>query len=179
MAQHLVITAVGTDRPGIGNKIIHLVSDLGCNIIDSRIVLFGNDFTLIMLISGTVSQVTRVEHSLPQLGQEHDLITIVKRTSPHQEIAQGFTLEVNVQATDKIGLTESITHFFADREIGISSLSARTLSKEKTKQGEDQFQISITAFLSNEYNLMQLQEDFTSLCDDLGVKGTLNFINNG
>ncbi|OBT16918.1 glycine cleavage system transcriptional repressor [Vibrio sp. UCD-FRSSP16_10] len=179
MAQHLVITAIGTDRPGIGNKIIHLVSELGCNIVDSRIALFGNDFTLIMLISGTLSQITRVEHSLPQLGQQHDLITMVKRTSTHSDLMQQFTLEANIQATDKIGLTEQVTHFFADKDIGISSLSARTLTKESTEFGEDQFQITLSASLSEEYNLMQLQEDFTSLCDSLNVKGTLNFINNG
>ncbi|CAM2771233.1 glycine cleavage system protein R [Vibrio rarus] len=179
MPQHLVITAVGTDRPGIGNKIIHLVSNLGCNIIDSRIAIFGADFTLVMLVSGKISQITRVEHTLPQLGQEHDLITLVKRTSAHIEIPRGFTLEAHIQANDKVGLTEQVTHFFADREIGINSLSARTLPRESTKHDADQFQIAITTSLSDEYNIMQLQEDFNAFCQSLDVQGSLNFINNG
>ncbi|GAD78301.1 glycine cleavage system protein R [Vibrio ezurae] len=175
MAQHLIITAVGTDRPGIGNKIIHLISDLGCNIIDSRIALLGNDFTLIMLISGTASQVTRVEHSLPQLGAEHDLLTMVKRTSTHTELAQQFTIEAHIQADDKIGLTEQVTYFFASKEIGINALSAKTLNVEQ----HDKFQIALSASISGEYNLMQLQEEFASFCESLNVQGTLNFINNG
>lgn len=179
MTQHLVITAVGTDRPGIGNKIIHLVSDFGCNIIDSRVAVLGDEFTLVMLVSGSTSQVAHVEHSLPQLGQEQDLITIVKRTSRHQDKTPRFTLEGHVQAIDKVGLTEHITQFFADKEIGLTSLSARTLAKENTESDQDQFQVSLTATLPAEYNLMQLQEEFNSLCHSLCIKGTLNFLNNG
>lgn len=52
MTQHLVITAVGTDRPGICNQVVQLVTQSGCNIIDSRIAMFGEEFTLIMLLSG-------------------------------------------------------------------------------------------------------------------------------
>ncbi|MPW35207.1 glycine cleavage system protein R [Vibrio sp. B1Z05] len=175
MAQHLIITAVGTDRPGIGNKIIHLISELGCNIIDTRIAILGNDFTLIMLTSSTLSQATRVEHSLPQLGAQHDLLTMVKRTSPHTELAPKFTIEAHIQAQDRIGLTEQVTFFFASKEIGINSLSAKMLSGEN----KDKFQIALSASLSDEYNLMQLQEDFAAFCESLNVQGTLNFINNG
>lgn len=179
MSQHLVITAVGSDRAGIGNQVIHLVSEIGCNIIDSRIAIFGNEFTLIMLVSGNNAQIAKVEHSLPLLGQEQDLITMMKRTSRHREAPQTFTLEANIQASDKIGLTEGITHFFAERRIGLDSLSARTLSKDRAHTDDDQFQISLTASLSEEYNLMELQEGFNDLCLRLGVTGTLNFLNNG
>lgn len=79
MKQHLVLTAVGTDRPGICNQVVKLVTQAGCNIVDSRIAIFGNEFTLIMLLTGNASHITRVETQLPLLGQEHDLITIMKR----------------------------------------------------------------------------------------------------
>jgi glycine cleavage system transcriptional repressor len=185
MTHYLVITAVGTDRPGIGNKVIQLVSDFGCNIIDSRIAVLGNEFTLNMLICGRTAQITHVEHSLPQLGQEQDLVTIVKRTSLNIEKEHSFTMQGHIQAIDKVGLTESITQFFAQREIGLNTLSARTIknnameSQQPLATEQDQFQVSFTALLSSEYNLMQLQEEFLTLCDSLGIKGTLNFLNNG
>ncbi|MBO0217233.1 glycine cleavage system transcriptional repressor, partial [Vibrio sp. Vb2880] len=34
MKQHLVLTAVGTDRPGICNQLVQLVTQAGCNIVD-------------------------------------------------------------------------------------------------------------------------------------------------
>ncbi len=176
MSQHLVITAMGSDRPGVCNQIVHLVSAAGCNIVDSRIALFGNEFTLIMLISGTIGEITRVETTLPLLGQELNLITIMKRTSPHTEPEHCYTVEVFVESEDRPGLTEHFTHFFADRNIGLASLSAQAINKNKLNLTSDLFQIAVTATVSSECNLMQLQEDFNALCQSLAVQGSLNFI---
>lgn len=178
MTQHLVITAVGTDRPGVCNQVVHLVTQSGCNIVDSRIALFGNEFTLIMLVSANNAAITRVETTLPLLGQEHDLITIMKRTSTHALQDNAYTLEVFVESEDKPGLTEKFTNFFAAKDIGLASLSAQTISKEKFATEQDQFHIALTATVDSEYNLMQLQEDFDTLCQELVVQGSLNFIKN-
>ncbi|MDN3698809.1 MULTISPECIES: glycine cleavage system protein R [Vibrio] len=178
MTQHLVITAVGADRPGVCNQVVHLVTQSGCNIIDSRIALFGNEFTLIMLLSGTTNTITRVETTLPLLGQDHDLITIMKRTSPHEYLDNSYTVEVFVESDDKLGLTEKFTQFFADQNIGLDSLSAKTINKSKVQLDSDQFHIAITASISSDFNLMQLQEDFDALCAELSVQGSLNFIKN-
>ncbi|KOO14519.1 MULTISPECIES: glycine cleavage system protein R [Vibrio] len=178
MTQHLVITAVGTDRPGVCNQVVHLVTQSGCNIVDSRIALFGNEFTLIMLLSGNNAAVTRVETTLPLLGQEHDLITIMKRTSTHAHLDNAYTLEVFVESEDKPGLTEKFTHFFAQKNIGLSSLSAQTIDKDKINAETNQFHIAITATVDSECNLMQLQEEFDNLCQQLSVQGSLNFIKN-
>ncbi|MDP2573983.1 glycine cleavage system protein R [Vibrio penaeicida] len=178
MLQHLVITAVGTDRPGISNQITHLVTESGCNIIDSRIALFGSEFTLIMLLSGNSNSLARVETRLPLLGQEHDLITIMKRTSPHQHPDHVYRIEVFVESEDKLGLTEKFTQFFADRQIGMSSLSAQTIDKSKVEKEQNQFHIALTAHVDGECNLMQLEEDFQILCSQLSVQGSLNFIKN-
>ncbi len=176
MTQHLVITAVGTDRPGICNQVAKLVTQAGCNIVDSRIALFGKEFTLIMLLSGNANSINRVETTLPLLGQEQDLITIMKRTSPHDHQSNDYIVEVYVESDDRLGLTEQFTQFFADRNIGMASLSAQTISKDKLQRSKDQFHIAITAHVDSEYNLMQLQEEFEALCSGLDVQGSLNFI---
>lgn len=178
MTQHLVITAVGSDRPGICNQVVQLVTKSGCNIVDSRIALFGDEFTLIMLLSGNNNAVTRVETTLPLLGQEHDLITMMKRTSTHDHQDNAYTLEVFVESDDRVGLTEQFTQFFADRNIGLGSLSAQTINKSKVHLDHDQFHIAITATVDSDCNLMQLQEEFDALCTTLNVQGSLNFIKN-
>ncbi|WP_068712532.1 glycine cleavage system protein R [Vibrio tritonius] len=178
MTQHLVITAVGTDRPGICNEIVRLVTQSDLNIVDSRIALFGKEFTLIMLVSGTASALSRIETRLPLLGQEHDLITLLKRTSPHECLDNTYLVEVFVESEDKPGLTEKFTTFFANRNIGMESLSAQTISKTKLGSDANQFHIAITAKVDSGYNLMQLQEEFDNLCQQLNVHGSLNFIKN-
>lgn len=178
MTQHLVITAVGTDRPGICNQIVRLINQSGCNIVDSRIALFGEEFTLIMLLNGNNASITRVETMLPFLGQQHELITIIKRTSKHNQIDHTLTMEATVDSDDKPGLVEHFTRFFADREIGLSSLSAQSVEKMKSHTEQNHFHIAIGASLGEDINLIQLQEDFDRLCDSLAVDGSLNFLTN-
>ena len=172
MPQHLVITAVGTDRPGISNKVTRLVTESSCNIVDSRIASFGNEFTLIMLLSGSANAVSRIENTLPLLGQQHDLITMIKRTSPHQERDIFYTIDAFVESEDRPGLTEKFTDFFANRNIDLKTLSAQTL-----KKGENQntFQIQITAEIFQECHIIEIQEQFEALCTTLGVSGKINF----
>lgn len=172
MPQYLVITAVGTDRPGISNKVTRLVTDSSCNIVDSRIASFGSEFTLIMLLSGTANAISRIENTLPLLGQQHDLITMVKRTSPHQERDVFYTIDAFVESEDRPGLTEKFTDFLANRDIDLKTLSAQTL-----KKGENQntFQIQITAEIFKECHIIEIQEQFEALCASLNVSGKINF----
>lgn len=175
MSQYLVITAVGTDRPGISNKVTHLVTESNCNIVDSRIASFGNEFTLIMLLSGSANAISRIENTLPLLGQQHDLNTMMKRTSPHQEKDIFYTIDAFVESEDRPGLTEKFTDFLANRDIDLKTLSAQTL-----KKGENQntFQIQITAEIFQECHIIEIQEEFEALCASLNVSGKINFYKN-
>ncbi|AZL85547.1 MULTISPECIES: glycine cleavage system protein R [Aliivibrio] len=175
MSQYLVITAVGTDRPGISNKVTRLVTESSCNIIDSRIASFGNEFTLIMLLSGSANAVSRIENTLPLLGQQHDLITIIKRTSPHQERDTFYTIDAFVESEDRPGLTEKFTDFLANRDIDLKTLSAQTLKKATN---QNSFQIQITAEIFQECHIMEIQEEFEHLCSTLNVSGKINFYKN-
>ena len=60
----------------------------------------------------------------------------------------------------------------------MASLSAQTIHKSKLRLEHDQFHIAITASVDSGCNLMQLQEEFDSLCKTLDVQGSLNFIKN-
>ena len=172
MPQYLVITAVGVDRPGISNKVTRLVTESSCNIVDSRIASFGSEFTLIMLLSGTANAISRIENTLPLLGLQHDLITMMKRTSPHQDRDIFYTIDAFVESEDRPGLTERFTDFLAHRDIDLKTLSAQTL-----KKGENQntFQIQITAEIFQECHIIEIQEQFEALCASLNVSGKINF----
>ena len=81
-SQHyLVITALGADRPGIVNTITRHVSSCGCNIEDSRLAMLGEEFTFIMLLSGSWNAITLIESTLPLKGAELDLLIVMKRTT--------------------------------------------------------------------------------------------------
>ncbi|MFT5529952.1 MAG: glycine cleavage system transcriptional repressor, partial [Alteromonadaceae bacterium] len=52
MSQYLVLTAMGACRTESVSELTKLVSECGCNIIDSRMAVFGLELTFIMLLNG-------------------------------------------------------------------------------------------------------------------------------
>ncbi|MDO6708453.1 MULTISPECIES: glycine cleavage system protein R [unclassified Photobacterium] len=174
MEHYLVITAIGTDRPGITDEITRHISQSGCNIEDSRLAIFGSEFTFILLLSGTASAISRVEATLPLQAQQLDLLTMMKRTTRHEHRFYPYTAEFHIEGTDAPGLIEKFTHFCATRQIDISALSAH--SQEDENHGEDdQLTLQLSTNLPEGCNLMSLQEEFEALCQDLDVLGTVTF----
>ncbi|KLV06452.1 glycine cleavage system protein R [Photobacterium aquae] len=175
MEHYLVVTAVGKDRPGISDEIIRLITQCGCNIIDSRLALLGSEFTLFMLLSGNANAITRVESTLPLTALEHDLLTVMKRTSKHEQRYSPYSAEFHVEANDSPGLTEPFTRFLAARGLSIASLSAQTL-ESNTPETANTFQLLIGTTLPEGCNLMTLQEEFEVLCHTLQVTGKVTFV---
>ncbi|NYR11213.1 glycine cleavage system transcriptional repressor [Pseudoalteromonas sp. MIP2626] len=127
----IVLTAIGEDRSGIVSELTQLVSDCHCNIIDSRIAILGNEFTFIMLLSGDMSAISRIEHTLPTKAMELGLLTMMKRTASHNQgtFRAGYTLEYT--GTDTPGTLSKVTRFFADNNIIICSLKSDTYDDEE------------------------------------------------
>ncbi|MCP6634953.1 glycine cleavage system transcriptional repressor, partial [Klebsiella pneumoniae] len=74
------------DRPCIVNTITRHVSSFGCNIEDSRLAMLGDEFTFIMLLSGSWNAINLNESTLPLTGAELERLIVMKRTTarpPH------------------------------------------------------------------------------------------------
>ncbi|WP_371372571.1 glycine cleavage system protein R [Thalassotalea aquiviva] len=166
MTQFLVFTAVGTDRTGIVSEITELASDFGCNIVDSRMAILGNEFTLIMLLSGKRSAINQFETRLPLLAHSLQLLTISKRTSEHEPKFVTKYLEVKVTSKDTPGILKDITRFFAKRNMDLSSLKSISCK-------DDSAQINLSIDATTDVNTEQLNQDFQNLCQQLQVKGEI------
>ncbi|MDU7044144.1 MAG: glycine cleavage system transcriptional repressor [Enterobacter roggenkampii] len=126
-SQHyLVITALGADRPGIVNTITRHVSSCGCNIEDSRLAMLGEEFTFIMLLSGTWNAITLIESTLPLKGAELDLLIVMKRTTARPRPAMPATVWVQVEVPDSPHLIERFTALFDSHQMNIAELVSRT-----------------------------------------------------
>ena len=126
-SQHyLVITALGADRPGIVNTITRHVSSCGCNIEDSRLAMLGEEFTFIMLLSGTWNAITLIESTLPLKGAELDLLIVMKRTTARPRPALPATVWVQVEVPDSPHLIERFTALLDSHQMNIAELVSRT-----------------------------------------------------
>lgn len=127
MAQHLVVTAIGADRVGIVSQLARLVSDCNCNILDSRMAIFGNEFTFIMLLAGDALAISKIEVQLPSLGLELDLLTMSKRTTSYHQLPISVPYVLEYRGNDRVGTLGAISSLLALHNVDIGSLRSETL----------------------------------------------------
>jgi glycine cleavage system transcriptional repressor len=175
-SQHyLVITALGTDRPGIVNTITRHVSSCGCNIEDSRLAMLGEEFTFIMLLSGSWNAITLIESTLPLKGAELDLLIVMKRTVAHDREAMPSTVWVQVEVEDSPHIIERFTALFDEWHMNIAELVSRTQPAQDNLP--PQLYIQITAHSPASQNASEIEQAFKDLCTELDAQGTINVVN--
>ncbi|ABV87301.1 glycine cleavage system protein R [Shewanella pealeana] len=167
MSNHLVVTAMGLDRPGIVSKFARLASECDCDIVDSRMALFGNEFTLIMMLSGSWPSITKIESTLPSLSVELELLTVMKRTSKHTPQNYISNLEVNFSGLDQRGTMKKITQFLADRSLDLAAVKSHA---EADATGRPTQNISLTINVPEKVDLDKLEIGLNELADELSLE---------
>ena len=124
---HLVITALGVDRPGIVNTITRHVSSCGCNIEDSRLAMLGDEFTFIMLLSGSWNAITLIESTLPLKGAELELLIVMKRTNAGVRPPMPDTAFIQVEVADSPHIIERFTDLIDKHQMNVAELVSRIM----------------------------------------------------
>ena len=167
MPQYLVLTAMGSDRTGCVSELTKLASECECNILDSRMALFGSEFSFIMLLTGDSRAINKIEARLPKLAHSLDLITMMKRTSGHRTFDLVKHYQAEYSGIDQPGILKSMTAFFATRKRDISSLKSAIDPKN------NHMSANILFALTEKISFDQLERDFLELCQQTGVQGCI------
>lgn len=178
MTDYLVISALGTDKPGIINALSKQAVAHGCNILDTRMTVLGGEFALMMMISGEQDQITAVEPDLSHAAEALGLTVMLKRTSPKSPQNQNIPYSVTVVALDNPGIVHEIAGFFGDKAINIEEMLTGTYAAAHT--GTQMFSLDMTVNVPSSMALSKLKEDFMNFCDDKNLDATIEpFRGNG
>ena len=82
MKQHLAVSAIGSDRTGMVHDLTRVISDCGGSISESRMATLGNEFAILVLVSGNWHSLAKLESELQRLGESTGLSLHMKRTEP-------------------------------------------------------------------------------------------------
>lgn len=172
---HLVISAIGEDRPGIVNDLAKCCADYQCNILDSRMTVLGGEFAVLMMVSGSWDAIAKLESNLPQVARRLELMLHVKHT---RQRAPGRTIaySVNVVAIDHPGIVHEIAQFFSSRRINIEDLQTSTYCAPHT--GTQMFNLNMMINVPADTHLASLREDFMMFCDDRNLDAVLEPVRN-
>ncbi len=166
MIHHLVVTAIGTDRTGIVNKVTRHISECGCNIVDSHLAILGNEFTFVMLLSGDWNAITQIEYSLPRKSHELELITLMKRTSPHTMGYYPMLAEAEILIHDEPGIVSQCTQFFSDQGWDIHALQSETIQQVPANLLRASFQLRLPVASAG----TEEERSYAEFCQRLGAE---------
>lgn len=163
-SQHLVLNAVGKDKTGLVSELTGLVNQCKCNILDSKMAIFGSEFAMIMLIEGNNTSLLQLETQLPELAMRLDLLTMMKRTTKHEQRHQNMFI-VELEGPDQPGTIKSLTSFFTQHDIGVASLKSKALKKGKHDWQEAHIQVNLPESMT----LEQLKQGCLEVGKDLQI----------
>ncbi len=172
----LVISAIGSDRPGIVNALSQLIVQNNGNIDDSRMTVLGGEFAIILLISASLNELKTIEQVLKQQANYLELNIITKQTDgdalPHSvSVEKKIPYIVEVLAMDNPGIVYQLADFFSSREINIQSLQTDRYPAPHT--GTQMFAIEMIITVPQSIIINDLREDFLNLCDDMNLDASI------
>lgn len=169
-ANYLVISSIGTDQPGIVNKLAKTCSTNSCNIVDSRMTVLGGEFAVIMMVSGSWNSIAKLESALPTISEELNLTTTIKHTKQRNS-APSMAYTVSVVALDNPGIVHELAQFFSSQNINIDDLQTGTYSAPHT--GTQMFNLNMNIRVAANTHIASLRDEFMEFCDDLNLDAVI------
>lgn len=172
MDQLIVISALGSDRPGIVESLSRAVLERQGNILDSRMTVLGGEFAVLMLVSGSEGTLSQLEADQASLSEQLDLLITLKRTRRPDQRPASLPYEVEVVAMDNPGIVHEIANFFSSRSINIDDLHTGTYAAPHT--GTPMFSLHLVLSMSAEQSVAQLRDAFLDFCEARNLDATMS-----
>jgi len=166
----LVITASGEDKVGLVNRLSSRIAESGCNIEESRMAVLGEQFSLIMMVSGPWNALSKLESQMEQLGSQLGLSLIYKRTGKRPNKQPAIPYAVDVVAMDHPGIVRDLAAFFYRSGINIEELQTSAYPAPHT--GTPMFSVTMTVGVQADVHIPTLRGNFLDYCDDLNLDAT-------
>ena len=171
MKHQLIVTILGAERMGILSTIANTVSETCCNILDSRQAIYGQDFSLTMILEGTQTSITKAELKIPQICQQLDLLSMMKRTKQHSKQNLARLVDIQVKGEDTVGVIQKITSFLDTNQIAVNAFRQKTFTNQDSQK--EMMQCKMVANMPQDIDISSLNIAFSRLLSELELSGTI------
>ncbi len=160
---YVVVTTVGSDRPGIVADISGWILEQGGNIEDSRMSQLGGEFATLILVSGEHGLAGRLESTRDATADKYNLIVFSKPVSGEASFAGKPLLRYDLRATsmDHPGIVHQVSHLLSTHGINIVSAETRTTDAPFSAVPVFQFQMQVD--VPGNLSLHKLREELREL----------------
>ena len=172
----LIISAVGSDRPGIVSELSGTITSHGGNIEKSRMTRLGSDFTIIMLVtvdpkweeSLVVALQAIKELSITTKGTEPNTVI----TGENCQVTAGENCQISLSGADNEGIVKVLSKYLEEKSINIIEMD--THISQAPISGSPLFNLNAAVSIPGEIDGRDIQSDLSQIAQDLGVEIHLN-----
>jgi glycine cleavage system transcriptional repressor len=168
---HLVISALGKDRPGIVNQLSKAIYELDCNVSDSRMTVLGGEFAILLMVEGPWNLLAKLEDQVPELQDRLHLTITTRRTEERAGNANLLPYGVDVVSLDHPGIVYSLASFFSDKNINIEDMTTSSYAAAHT--GTPMFSVRMSIGIPADIHIAALRDEFMDFCDSMNIDAVL------
>jgi glycine cleavage system transcriptional repressor len=170
------LSAIGKDRPGIVADVAGLIYECGGNLEDSSMTLLGNQFALLILLSGSGEEFQfRLSTGCKRLEWDKHLaifLTPVEEAEGKKRFSEKTELfELTTIGMDRMGIVYHVSRLLADHEINIADMHTRTTPSPES--GTPIFTMQIQLQVPLHASIPEIKEKLDRLGEKLAVDITL------
>ena len=172
MNHHAILTAIGTDRPGIVDELSQFIFDRGGNIEDSRMVNLRGQFAMMVLLGGSgVDVAERIGKDLPDFarrsGMQAELRPAAAERPKGSPGAEALPYRLVGTGIDQPGLVHRLAHLLREMNVNIESLETRLTPAPYT--GAPMFELEAVLAVPRATQLSHLRQKLAAACDEINM----------
>ena len=172
MKLYYALSAIGQDHPGIVADVAGLIFESGGNLEDSSMAILGNQFALLILLSGTGGEFQyRLSTGCKRLEWEKRLsifLTPVEEPASlpkPREITEPY--ELSTTGLDRMGIVYHVCRLIADQGINIADMHTRTIPSPES--GTPIFNMKVLLQVPLEVSPTEILEKLNRLGERLAI----------
>ncbi len=131
MKHWFILSAIGSDRPGLVADLAQLVFDCDANLEDSRMTILGTDFAVILLCSSADKDATeRIAVGAKRLERDHGLTILLRPLEggkrPPVPAPDTKLYRIEAVGEDRAGIVAGLCRVLANRGVNIAELTTHS-----------------------------------------------------
>ncbi len=167
----LALTFLGHQQPNLVIRLIQLVSDSSCSVLECHSNIMGNLSAGHMMIYGDWHEIAKLENTLKQLGPEPGLQISLSRAEEWELNQPLVPYTIEVYAPDRPGIMQELTHFLKTQNILITQI--KTNRCRASKMMTDLFCVNLGIAIPTNAHIISLREEFLDFCDNANIDAIL------
>jgi len=171
MRNWFIVSAIGSDRPGLAAELGRLVLDADANLDDSRMTILGSDFAMILLCSSTNPETgDRLARGAKTLERDHALTILLRHLTegprPTLPAPSHSLYRLEVAGSDKAGIVAGVCGALADLGVNIAELSTKS---RPGPGGAPHYEMHVLIEVPDSIDLATLRERLDAEADRLVI----------